>query len=506
MISYTSAPVFFYINLLYMKLKHGFKYKKNGWNYISIRGTPTERGTAHGILLREEIQECLKTMKWNIYDSHGLDVGFFKEFSNFIFKKPIEEHFPEFFEELSSIAKGAKVDLDELILWNNIASLDYALPKLRLYLDHMPQLKEHYGHLLDILPTIGLMEGGSKDKCSAFMAVGNYTHDGKICCAHNSFDNFIDGQFFNTIIDIKPHKGHRILYQGAPGYISSQTDFFINSKGFIGTETTIGGFNNYAYKDPIICRIRNCMQYANSLDDYVEMLRKENSGDYANSWIIGDTTTNEIMRIELGLEFVNVERTKNGYFIGFNAPYDPRIRNLECVNSGFDDIRRHQGSRKVRLEQLMEQHKGKLNIELAKEIIADHYDVYLNKTNLCSRTVCSHYELDDRAFMSQPDRPLPYQPRGAVDGCVVDTDLCKKMSFYSRWGSSCGTAFNVKQFMKQNAQWKRYAPYLHDRPSQPWTCFKSLDKMPILTVTKSTRPPKSSNKKTVKHVLSAKNK
>ena len=480
-----------------MKIKNGFKFKKNGWNYISVRGTPTEIGVAHGTLLKEEIHECLKTMKWNIYDSHGLDLAFFVEISNFLFKKPVEEHFPELFEEIKGISKGAQVDLDELILWNNIASLDYALPKLQIYLDKMPNLMKKYGHLLETLPTTGLMEGGSKDKCSAFMAVGDYTHDGKICCAHNSFDNFIDGQFFNTIIDIKPNKGHRILFQGAPGYISSQTDFFINSKGFIGTETTIGGFNTYVHKDPITCRIRSCMQYANTLDDYVEMLKKENSGDYANSWLIGDTNTNEIMRIELGLAFVNVERKKNGYFIGFNAPYDPRIRNLECVNSGFDDIRRHQGARKVRLDQLMELNKGKLNIEIAKEIIADHYDVYLNKTNLCSRTVCSHYELDDRAFMSQADRPLPYQPRGAVDGCVADSDSCKKMGFYGRWGSSCGTPFDVKLFIKQNAQWKRYAPYLHDRPSQPWTYFNSLDKIPTTSLTRSKRYQRDT-KKTIK--------
>ena len=377
---------------------------------------------------------------------------------------------------MKGIAKGAKIDIDELVLWNNLASLDYALPKLKVYLDEMPHLKNKYGHLLETLPAVGQLEGGSKDKCSAFMALGDYTSDCKICCAHNSFDNFIDGQNFNIVIDLKPTKGHRILFQSAPGYISSQTDFFINSKGFIGTETTIGGFNTYNHGDPITCRIRHCMQYANTLDEYVEFLKKNNSGDYANSWLIGDTKRNEIMRIELGLEFVNVERKKNGYFIGFNAPYDPRIRNLECVNSGFDDIRRHQGARKVRLEELMEKNKGRINILLAKEIIADHYDVYLNKVNLCSRTVCSHYELDDRAFMSQSDRPLPYQPRGAVDGCVVDADSCRKMKFYGRWGSSCGTAFVVKDFISRNKQWKRYETYLHDRPSQPWTMFTSLDK------------------------------
>tara|TARA_B110000037_G_scaffold191997_1_gene225885 strand:- start:3246 stop:4778 length:1533 start_codon:yes stop_codon:yes gene_type:complete len=460
-----------------MKIKHGFKYKKNGWTYISITGEPYERGVAHGTLLKDEIKKCLATMEWNLYDSHGLKIDFFKEISNFFFKKTIEVNFPELFTELKGIAKGAVVNLDELILWNNLASLDYALPKLKLYLDEMPHLKNKYGHLLETLPSIGQLEGGSKDKCSAFMALGDYTSDGKICCAHNSFDNFIDGQNFNIILDMKPSKGHRMLFQCAPGYISSQTDFFINSKGFIGTETTIGGFNAYKHGDPITCRIRHCMQYANTLDEYVEFLKKENSGDYANSWLIGDTKRNEIMRIELGLEFVNVEKKKNGYFIGFNAPYDPRIRNLECVNSGFDDIRRHQGARKVRLEQLMEKNKGKLNIEIAQQIIADHYDVYLNKINLCSRTVCSHYELDDRAFMSQADRPLPYQPRGAVDGCVANTDSCKNMGFYGRWGSSCGTPFVVKDFIKRNKQWYRYEKYLDDRPSQPWTHFTSLDKL-----------------------------
>lgn len=480
-----------------MKVKNGFKYEKNGWNYISIKGGPYERGLAHGTLLRDEIKECLKMMEWNLYDSHGFKIDFFIDFSNFMFKKPMKEHFPEFLEEIEGIAKGANVDIDELILWNNYPSLDYALPKINLYLDEMPHLKKQYGHLIKNLPATGQMEGGAKDKCSAFMALGDYTYDGKICCAHNSFDNFIDGQYFNTIIDIKPKKGHRMLFQAAPGYISSQTDFFINSKGFIGTETTIGGFLAYKHGVSINCRIRNCMQYANSLDDYVEFLKKENSGDYANSWLIGDTKNNEIMRVELGLEFVNVERKKNGYFIGFNAPYDARIRNLECVNTGFDDIRRHQGARKVRLEQLMDQHKGKINIEIAEEIIADHYDVYLNKTNPCSRTCCSHYELDDRAFMSQADRPLPYQPRGAVDGCVVDAESCKNMGFYGRWGSSCGMPFYKKEFIKQNIQWKRFGPHLHDRPSQPWTYFKTLDVLPF-KMTKSKKPKRENKRKTIK--------
>ena len=75
--------------------------------------------------------------------------------------------------------------------------------------------------------------------------------------------------------------------------------------------------------------------------------------------------------------------------------------------------------------------------------------------------------------MSQADRPKPYEPRGAVDGGVCDSFHAKNMSLIMRWGSSCGIPFDTKQFIKRNLQWKRLEPYLHDRPTQPWTIFKS---------------------------------
>jgi hypothetical protein len=319
--------------------------------------------------------------------------------------------------------------------------------------------------------TASSREGGSAERCSAFIAVGDWTSDGKIVCAHNNFSNFIDGQLAKYVIDLKPTKGHRILMMGFPGWIWSGTDFFVTSGGILGTETTIGGFISYQNNIPISCRIRNAMQYGNTLDDYERMLLDGNSGDYANSWLFGDTNKNEIMRIELGLRFHNTERTKNGYFIGFNAPYDARIRNLECVNTGIDDIRRHQGARKVRLADLMDEWKGQLNIEIAQKIIGDHYDVYLNKENPCSRTCCSHYELDAREYMSDQSRPKPFQPRGALDGNVVDSIMAKAMSFSLRWGNSCGMPFDKNKFCDENRVWDYLRDYLEDRPQQPWTTF-----------------------------------
>jgi hypothetical protein len=239
-------------------------------------------------------------------------------------------------------ANGCKTNIDEIITWNFYCSIPY-----------------WYSLISD---NRGGKEGGAKDKCSAFMAVGDWTEDGKIVCAHNSFTDFIDGQFSNIVLDLNPEKGHRFIMQTSPCWIWSGTDFFVTAKGIIGTETTIGGFLPYEKKFPIGYRIRKAMQYGNTLDEYCEILLHENSGDYANSWLFGDTNTNEILRIELGLKYHNTERTKNGFFIGFNSVYDERIRNLECSNSGFYDVRRHQGARLVRLGDLMDEHKGKINI------------------------------------------------------------------------------------------------------------------------------------------------
>ena len=91
---------------------------------------------------------------------------------------------------------------------------------------------------------------------------------------------------------------------------------------------------------------------------------------------------------------------------------------------------------------------------------------------MCIRdSVCSHYELDAREYMSDPSRPKPYQPRGALDGNVCDTKMAKKMSFCLRYGDSCGMPFFKDKFCDEHREWAFLRPYLHDRLEQPWTNF-----------------------------------
>lgn len=445
-----------------VKYGPGYRFEENGWVYIHIEGKPYERGFQHGYLAAPELKVIKRSLEYLTYFDTGKKWPFFTDAAQKLWQKRID---PEFIEEMKGIADGAtkagvKLSWIEVLAWNGYEELtDYWWPNAITKYKYAPRIP------------------AQKDHCSGFIATGKATKDGRIVMAHNSWNNFEWGQFANLILDIVPAKGNRIFMQAVPGYIDSFADFFVTSAGIMGTETTIGGFSLYDENEaPEFFRVRKAMQYGNSIDEFIEIMKKKNNGGYANSWLLGDVNTGEIVRFELGLRFFNVERKKDGWFIGFNAPLDPRIRNLECSNTGFADIRRHQGARQVRLTQLMREHQGRIDAYIAKDILADHYDVYLNRINPCSRTVDGHYELDDRAFMSDPSRPKPYQPRGAVDGKVMDSDLARKMSFWARWGNSSGMPFYADKFFAEHIQWEHLKGYIKSRPSQPWTLFKAGQK------------------------------
>jgi hypothetical protein len=431
------------------------------------------------------------------------------DYSNLAYNNPSQEEKEKYTKEGKILIN---MNFDIIFLLNCVVSVDYVYAKLTdifnsnkslksssIYKEYFRSLQpvaastESSGKSSNLFSLFGRkkpaasVEGGA-DRCSAFMAVGDkYVAGGGIICAHITFDNFVMGQFDNIILFMdtsvastteKP--SYNILMQTFPGSIFSSTDFFVTSAKMMVTETTIGGFNAFELHAPSCVRCRKAMQYSGTLDEYVKNLRENNSGDYANTWYVGHTLSKdskgkerpEIMRIELGLRYVHVEKKTNGYFIGFNACYDPRIRNLEWKNDGFFDIRRHSGARRVTLDMKIKEYTEgikRISATEAQLIISSHWDIYLEKdNNPCSRTICSHYELDKREYISQESRPKPYQPRGSVDGKICSSDLCNKMQFLARWGNACGTDFKKDDFCNLHAQWEYQRAYLEDRLRKPW--------------------------------------
>ena len=59
--------------------------------------------------------------------------------------------------------------------------------------------REHAANAPHIVP-----EG----RCSAFIATGSYTKDGKIVIAHNNWSSYAEGSRWTVIFDIHPAHGH----------------------------------------------------------------------------------------------------------------------------------------------------------------------------------------------------------------------------------------------------------------------------------------------------------
>ena len=196
------------------------------------------------------------------------------------------------------------------------------------------------------------------------------------------------------------------------------------------------------------------------------------------------------MRVELGLNYVNIETTKDGVFLGFNSTYDERIRAIEWSGllssgrmigelsdaDGFHDVTSSIGNRRVQLEKLTEKYRGRIDAAVVKRILADHFDNHLGKTVANSRTICKHgYGYGSEAGGAGVDGGeggggggVPFKPVGAYDTKVADSALIRQMSFLAHWGPPCGTPFSVKEHMKKHPEWKDWAEYLVDFPRRGW--------------------------------------
>ena len=217
--------------------------------------------------------------------------------------------------------------------------------------------------------------------------------------AHNNWTEYIIGQHWNVIADIVPENGHHMLMDCMPGFIHSGDDFVISDHGILITETTITQFNRFDSTGiPEFMRARKAAQYSNSIDDVIKIFTTGNNGGYANDWLIGDTKTNEVAKLELGLKDYRVWRSKDTAMIGSNFPSDPTLIKEETTFN-VNDSTNSPNARKKRMEQLVfVDMKGKLDVANGKQIEADHMDALENKSMNNRCVICGHIDEDAKGM------------------------------------------------------------------------------------------------------------
>ncbi|HEX4155479.1 MAG TPA: C45 family peptidase [Acidobacteriaceae bacterium] len=444
------------------ELQGAYTFKQGGWTYVHLEGTPHEIGFQHGYLLKDEIEDNLKVYRLEAVHDDQRDWSFFREAGKTVLWPHIE---PQYRQELEGIADGLKAKgaasgaEGSVDLWDIVA------------LNGDEELTGYY------LPMVNAKEGKANpaaatapEKCSAFIATGSATKDGKIVMAHSNWSTYAEGERWTMVFDIEPEHGQRMLMDGTPGVITSQDDFGINASGLMITETTLSQAVGFDVKGiPEFVRSRKAMQYATSIAEYAAIMRKGNNGGYANSWMIGDRKTGEIAYLELGLHHTPLTVKKDGYFVSANFTVDPLVLRDDTPEFNPKDMRKSGNARRVTEEAFVHKHYGQLDTALAEAYLSDHWDSFEKKTDADTRSLCGHEDLSAEADKSWGN--MPYSPQGSVTGELTDAAMAEKMSMVVRAGHPCGEDFLAGPFFATHPEFDWERPILHDMKAGPWTAF-----------------------------------
>jgi len=426
--------------------------ERNGWIQVHLEGSPADIGFQHGYLLPAEIKDDFKAISTEIAHDEKKDWEFFRKTAREVFWPHIEQ---EYRDELTGIVDGLSAHGVRMDVWDIVA------------MNAWLELPYYDKFLTKGVPT-ATGAAGPGDHCSAFVATGSYTRDGRIVIGHNNWTSYSSGERWNIMFDIVPAQGSRILMDGPAGLIHSADDFGVNQAGIVITETTISGFSGFDPDAvPEFVRARKAMQYAASIDDFARIMKDGNNGGYANTWLVADRKTNEIASLELGLKNVTLLRTKDGFYVGSNFPADPKLVKEE-TDFDVNDKSKSENARHARWLALMDQYRGKIDVAAGQKFLADHYDSYEGKIDPSERTLCGHIEVSPRGMGTWQ---APYAPAGAVQNKVTDAAGAEKMSLTAALGHSCGISYKSAEHMAKHPEFAWMRDILHDMPARGWARF-----------------------------------
>ena len=344
------------------KYENAYRYNIQGWIYLHIEGEPYERGYQHGYLLAAETVDHIQRWSNVIHNSPMLDTKYYDQESekyekvsktwwNFC-RNNIERIYwdrtpEEYQQEMKGIADGVK-DRGGKIFDRWVDYIDIlTINQMFEWMTRNENLKKSFHPFKDLLNSIkslvpmsvgdigeaidSFLNQPKTDHCNAFIATGDATTDGQIVAAHDIrcggwWYSYYVAQRWNVILDIAPSEGNRLMFHSSPGFIWSDANYYQNEEGIVVMDTTCpqGLWRNKGYS--MVIRTRRAAQYSENLDDAIDYLMEKNDGLWTAAYLIGDSETGEIARMDLSLYNYKIWRTFDGYYWSANNIMSEKIR------------------------------------------------------------------------------------------------------------------------------------------------------------------------------------
>lgn len=345
--------------------KEGCRYNTQGWIFVHIEGDPYERGYQYGYLLSREIVDMINRWSHIIHNApligpltgnmntsryDATSQRWWNYCKSQIYKMYWTDYPVEYQDEIRGIASGVADNGGEV--FEQIVTIEDILAINEMYefitkLVNPPKsihlLRTLFNNLLQVIPGLttedeatfisSFLNQSSAHHCTGFMATGGATTHGQIVATQATwfgstswwFNAYI-AERWNVLVDLQPSQGNRMLFTTAPGYIWSDENYYQNQEGLVLLDTTAPQ-GLWAHRGvPLAVRSRMAAQYGDNIDDVLSYLLEENDGVWTAVWLIGDTKTGEIARMDLGLYNYGVWRTHDGSYWSANNIMDERVR------------------------------------------------------------------------------------------------------------------------------------------------------------------------------------
>jgi hypothetical protein len=417
-----------------------YRYPQAGWIVLHIEGEPYERGVQHGRLLAPEIAahvRCFATTQGSKDPATA-----WRQTRTLVNALFLRRYAKEYLEEMKGIADGASaagarfdnrpidlVDVVALNAWPEVMTLDGALAAT-------PTGLEGIRFPLEAAAPKPLPK---PSRCSAFAATGPATKDGKVVFGHITMFSLYPANFYNVWLDVKPAKGHRVFMQSYPGGMQSGMDYYYNDAGIVCCETTISQTKFDPTGTALASRIRQAMQYADSIDKVADVLREGNNGLYTNEWLLADVKTNEIAMLELGTQKTKLSRSSKGEWFGGTEGFYWGCNNTKDIDVRLDTLATTDGRPVSTVWRPSDRDRKWLEL----------YDRYKGKI--------------DEDFGKAAFTTAPIAAYHSVDAKFTTTDLAKGMKTWALFGPPLGRSWQPTLDERQ-----RFAD-VQPLVSNPWT-------------------------------------
>ena len=271
----------------------------------------------------------------------------------------IEKYYPEYIDEIKGLGEGAKCGYEYALLHN-----------LRRFI--LTQNLDNYVAV----------------ECSGFVATGDATKDGKAIAAHNDDFKVWADTGSMEIAHGRPNKAYRWVIFTYAGKVTGIAHAGMNNKGLtcVGFGLSPRKKESIGFPTDFLTRVAldNCKTVDEVIDRVIE-IPKWSVGKGNFVWV---DAHGYVARTSISPTHPAITLSKDYYMAGTNHWVNAE---WDRYNRSFKGDKPNTYYRYERLIELLNENFGKIDVEISRNILADHKNLKIGKS------ICRHPQLNDKA-------------------------------------------------------------------------------------------------------------